>query len=199
MYILLSRRFLEGDIMQELHIVVGVSGVGKSTVLKGALEGTKDITWVNYGDLFLKVALGQKIAKDRDELKALKKEKIEEIQRLVWADISGMEGKVIVDTDLIIESSKGFIPGLPYSMIKNLRPENIILIEVPPEEIIRRRNKDKDIRKREEQGAESIRTHLDLDRAMGSAISFHLSCPLVIVDNIALDDAVASMKKALGV
>lgn len=185
--------------MQKLHIVVGVSGVGKSTVLRGALEGAKDVTWVNYGDLFLKVALDQKIAKDRDELKHLQNEKIEEIQQLVWKDISEMDGRVIVDTHLTIESGKGFIPGLPYPMIKNLKPENIILVEVPPEEIMRRRKKDKDIRKREEQSIGNLCTHLDIDRAMGTAISFHLSCPLVIVDNIELDDAVASMKKALGV
>lgn len=185
--------------VQKLHIVVGISGVGKSTVLKGALEGAKDVTWVNYGDLFLKIALARKLAKDRDELKNLPKEKIEEIQRLVWDDVSKMNGNVIVDTHLTIESSKGFIPGLPYPMIKNLKPENIVLIEVPPEEILKRRKKDEGLRKREEQTAEDLRMHFDLDRAMGAAISFHLSCPLVVVENVDLAKAIESMKRALGV
>ena len=140
----------------KLAVIVGLPGVGKSTVLnltRGILTGKGyHIEIVNFGDYMLSYVASQGLAKNRDEIRRLplrvqrraQEEAAKNIRRDLEAKASS-EGKVVgfVDTHAVIKTMTGYWPGLPLHVIKNLMPNTIVVVEAEPEEIVARQLRDK--------------------------------------------------------
>jgi adenylate kinase len=177
-----------------IYLLSGISGVGKSTVLKNS---DAEFTHVNFGSKVLEVAQREGLAKHRDDLKKLSPETVQKIQHLVVEDLKKMPGTVVVDTHLTIESPYGFFPGIPEWMARELKFKALIIVEAPPKEIQKRRNKDAGKRKREKSSLEDIKLQLDLDRASAIALSLMIGAPVKIIENVELDKAAGEMTELL--
>ncbi len=136
-------------------IIVGVPGVGKSTVVDLSVKilsskGLKTIV-LNYGDYMFKRLSLIGAVKNRDEIRSLpiriQVENQAEAARMMIRDASeelqGSKGLLIVDTHLLIRTPSGYWPGLPLHVAQELKPDAIILIEASPEEILSRQARDK--------------------------------------------------------
>ncbi|MCD6278725.1 MAG: adenylate kinase [Desulfurococcales archaeon] len=140
----------------KLAVIVGLPGVGKSTVLNLAKRILTSkgyhIEIVNFGDYMLSYVASQGLAKNRDEIRRLplhvqrkaQEEAAKNIRRDLEAKASS-EDKVVgfVDTHAVIKTVTGYWPGLPLHVIKNLMPNTIVVVEAEPEEIVARQLRDK--------------------------------------------------------
>jgi len=136
-------------------IIVGVPGVGKSTVIDLSVKilsnkGLKVVV-LNYGDYMFKRLSLIGAVKSRDEIRSLpiriQIENQAEAARMMIRNASeellGSKGLLIVDTHLLIKTPSGYWPGLPLHVAQELKPDAIILIEASPEEILARQTRDK--------------------------------------------------------
>ncbi len=171
---------------KRITIVVGIPGVGKTTVI----TKTKDIllqsgyktTVVVFGSVMLSEAKKMGIG-DRDQIRKLSLSGQQNLQNLAADYICSVkEDLVIVDTHLFIRTSSGFFPGIPQNVIQKLKPRNLILITATPEEILARRAKDES-RNRDMVSIEEIKKELGLSISMISTISILSGSAFEIVDN----------------
>lgn len=176
-------------------IVMGLPGAGKSTVLQGLKT---DFRIVNYGDLMFEIEKEKFGVKDRDDMRKLPIGKQKEVQRLVAEKLSGMGGKIILDTHCSINTPAGYYPGLPFEFLKNLKVEKLVYITAPPEQIHARRSADP-ARKRDEQPLDAITEHDNFNKSLLAAYSAFTGAPAVIIINAQgrLADAVARMQSFL--
>jgi adenylate kinase len=157
--------------MGSVHIVVGLSGVGKSTVIEKALESSESAyQLINYGDRMLELATDRDLVEDRDEMKNIERSIYKEIQidaAELIADESN-SGDVIVDTHAAIKSPFGYVPGLPKWTLETLEPETITMIDIDSEEIVERRAEDTE-RDREDDSVEAIEEYRGVVREMAAS------------------------------
>lgn len=171
---------------KRILIVVGVPGVGKTTVIKKVeallnKSGDKNSVVV-FGTIMLSEAKKMGIS-DRDDIRKLNVNEQKELQNKASDYIRTIKDKVIiVDTHLFIRTPSGFLPGIPENVIKKLKPTNLVLITASPEEILERRATDNS-RDRDKISIEDINRELDLARSMISTISVLSSAPFEIVSN----------------
>jgi adenylate kinase len=171
-----------------LVVITGVPGVGKSTVTKKAFEKAGDkikYEMVNYGDMMLEIAQDKKLVQHRDEMRRLPVDKQREIQKGAAVKIRKMadERNIILDTHSTIETPKGYIPGMPEWVLRELRPECIVVLEAPPEDINKFRKKDlhNDFRRREVDNLEGIRMHQEVNRIVALSYSVLTGTPIKII------------------
>jgi adenylate kinase len=165
-------------------VVTGTPGVGKTTVLKTALENTSaGIAIVNYGDVMLEEAR-KKGVRDRDEMRRLPPEVQREIQRKAGGEIArrARDRPVIVDTHCTIKTPAGYLPGLPVWVLDALKPDKIILIEAEPEEIMGRRMKDS-TRIRDAEVLSEIEEHQMINKAAAMAYAALTGATVKIIKN----------------
>jgi adenylate kinase len=171
---------------KRILIVVGVPGVGKTTVIKKVetllnKSGDKNSVVV-FGTIMLSEAKKMGIS-DRDDLRKLNVNEQKELQNKASDYIRTIKDEIIiVDTHLFIRTPSGFLPGIPENVIKKLKPTNLVLITASPEEIMERRATDNS-RERDLISIEDINRELDLARSMISTISVLSSAPFEIVNN----------------
>lgn len=171
---------------KRITIVVGIPGVGKTTVItktkdKLLLSGYK-ATVVVFGSVMLSEAKKMGIG-DRDQIRKLSLSGQQNLQNLAADYICSVkEDLVIVDTHLFIRTPSGFFPGIPQNVIQKLKPRNLILITATPEEILARRAKDES-RNRDMVSIEEIKKELGLSISMISTISILSGSAFEIVDN----------------
>ena len=166
-----------------INIVVGLSGVGKSTVLEEAmLLSDKDYKLVNYGDKMMETAKEHGV--NRDEMKELDVETYREIQKDAADKILELsqEDDLIVDTHSAIKTPHGYIPGLPRSSIEEMKPSKIIMLTASAEEIWERTQEDGD-RDREHESQEDIQEYLDIAQEMASADAVLTGAYMKIIEN----------------
>lgn len=147
-----------------LIIVLGVPGVGKSSVLDKVKALKPDVEVVNYGTVMFEMAQRLFGVKDRDEMRYLDSEKQKRIQLEAAKHIRRMADNnpsLIVDTHCSVFTPVGYLPGLFYDTLSLLKPRKLVLLTAYPEEIYRRRLSDP-TRKRETD-IEQIREHLRLN------------------------------------
>jgi len=161
-------------------IVMGLPGAGKSTVLSAAAK--TDYSLVNYGDLMFDLAAKEVGIKHRDELRKLSPETQKKVQAAVGAALSKMDGKVILDTHCSISTPKGYLPGLPYSLLSRLKVEYLVLISAPIDEIIARRQSDK-TRVRDAESRDSLAEHDSMNRSFLASYSCLTGAPAMIILN----------------
>ncbi len=123
-------------------IVLGLPGVGKTTVLSRVAEQNPDWKLVNWGDVMFEMAKTHYGVGDRDEIRHLSEDKQKDIQEKAALKIASMGEKTIVDTHCSIFTPVGYLPGLPYRLLKHLPVRLLILLSAKPTEIYTRRVKD---------------------------------------------------------
>ena len=171
---------------KRITIVVGIPGVGKTTVITKTkdilLQSGYNTTVVVFGSVMLSEAKKTGIV-DRDQIRKLSLAGQQNLQNLAADYICSVkEDLVIVDTHLFVRTSSGFFPGIPQNVIHKLKPRNLILITATPEEILARRAKDES-RNRDMVSIEEIKKELGLAISMISTISILSGSAFEIVDN----------------
>lgn len=187
-------------IVKMLAVVTGIPGTGKTTVATRALERLEKegnrYELVTYGDIMLEIAIEKNLVKDRDEMRGLNPEQQKEIQRLAAKKISkfSKDKNVLLDTHCMISTPKGYLPGLPEWVLKELMPDLFIIIESKPEEIAKRREYDKS-RNRDPEITDEIKLHQDLNRGIAAAYSVFSGATVAIIQNPQgkIDEAVNRM------
>ncbi len=182
-------------------IVLGVPGVGKSTVLSKVKEHCPDWEIMNWGDVMLAEAEKDFGVKHRDEIRRLDVMAQKKLQEHAALAINKKDkelgGKLIVDTHCSIFTPSGYLPGLPYEILKLLKPSLFILLTAKPEEILVRRLNDKG--RVREPNIEQIREHLRMNEAFLATYATICAVPGMIVHNGdgALDEAVKKVVDVL--
>lgn len=175
--------FLEDD---KRVAVVGISGVGKSTVVSTTMDLLREAGLtaekVVFGTIMFEEA--QKIGvKHRDDIRKLPLEEQRQLQAHAASIIGSMHSdRLIVDTHLFVRTPEGYWPGLPKYVLDQLNLTNLILVEAAPQEILLRRKRDMD-RDRDESTIEEITEDLRLARELLSSASVLKGIPTLIIRN----------------
>ncbi len=178
-------------------ILAGIPGAGKTTVIKETLE-EKSMKFVTYGTVMFDIAKKMGV-KGRDDIRKLPIEKQLHIQKRAAEKIHEM-GDVIVDTHCTIKTKAGYLPGLPYDILKKLKPRLIVLVEAAEQEIMQRRTKDKNIRERDVEDIEEIKEHQLMNRVAAMTYAALTGATVKIVKNNdgLLKTAAREVAQALG-
>jgi adenylate kinase len=167
-------------------IIVGIPGVGKSTIISNATEILQNIgttiRTVVFGTVMFEEAKKLGI-NDRDQLRKLSIEVQQKLQAMTADYISSLnESIVVVDTHLFIKTPSGYYPGLPMNLILKINPDRLILVTADSEEVLRRRKKD-NTRTRDTITDEEIKRDLDVSLSMISCLSILTGVPFEIIYN----------------
>ncbi len=173
--------------MKQRVLVVGLAGVGKTTVinefLKIASAEGLPVTDVNYGTVMMNIAKG--IVKNRDEIRHLSTDAQRELQIKAAKTIfrkSKPKEVLLVDTHLIVRTTAGYLPGIPQHVLTAIKPDLIAVVETSPEELVRRRSSD-DTRNRKDMLVEDVRDEIMISRAMASASATIAGTPMALIRN----------------
>ena len=167
-------------------VVVGIPGVGKTTIVsnvKSVLEenGIKTIL-AEFGKIMLEEANKFDI-KNRDEIRRLSIREQKKLQNLAAERITQINADVVViDTHLFINTKEGYYPGLPFDLLNNLKPTNLVLITANPEEIYQRRQNDSS-RDRDIISIDSIKNDIDVSKMLISCCSIVSGAPFKVLTN----------------
>lgn len=184
-------------------IVVGIPGVGKTTVITRAAEmlnkGGVSAKVVVFGTLMFEEAMKMGV-KHRDELRKMPVEDQRKLQDMTAQRIADMADKVImVDTHLFINTKEGYYPGLPIHLLNIMKPTNFIMIAADPKEILDRRLVDK-TRNRDIANEDDIEHELEIAQVMVASCSILTGAPFTIVmnNNGKVDEAAGQIVNVLG-
>lgn len=167
-------------------IIVGIAGVGKTTLVSKIVEilnsKKKSVSVHSFGTVMLDEA--KKIGiQTRDELRKLPVKKQRELQKMAAKKISGFDHDVvIIDTHAFISTKEGFYPGLPHHVLEELQPANLIAVSARPEEIYNRRMKDT-TRDRDIISIDHIKKELAVQEAMVSSCAVLIGSPMKSILN----------------
>jgi len=175
-------------------IVTGVPGVGKTTVLgkvREMLSAEKTpYMAVNFGDYMFAEASRAGWVSHRDEMRHLPLLRQLELQEMAARAIRldaekqlGNGGVLLVDTHAVIKTATGFWPGLPEAVVKELRPDSVVLLEAPPEVIYERQRRDVARKRSDIGGVEAIRELLEIARMAAMASAVLVSASIFPVEN----------------
>lgn len=167
-------------------IMVGIAGVGKTTLLDAVLRllQSKGMTAkvISFGTAMLDEARLSGTT-DRDALRHLPAGEQERLQRIAAERIAAMDGDlVIVDTHAFVNTRFGYYPGLPKPVLSLLRPTSYISVSAKPEEIYRRRVNDA-TRHRDRVSVSDIKQEMGMQSAMVSACAVLSGSPVKMVMN----------------
>ncbi len=167
-------------------IVVGLKGSGKTTVLKRVVEKRPDIKILNAGDYFEKVFKKHGFGRDTGQLGISKQEYLKYHQEIFHEMAKDLKSNkhTIIDTHLFIHKPEGYYPGLPIFALSAINPDVIVIVDYPPQDILKRRRKDeKEIgRKRvAEQTIEGVKKEQQVQESYGYVASGIIGCTLKIL------------------
>jgi len=174
-------------------VVVGIPGVGKTTVVGKLVSKVRGARLVIFGSVMLEEARRRKWIGHRDELRKLTVERQRLLQGVAAKKISGMrEGIVVVDTHLFVRTEEGFWPGLPFEVVTALKPTHFVLVEASPVEVSARRASDRE-RYRDTIAEDELAEEMELARSFLTVSSTLTGAPMLIVANSdGMADEVAS-------
>jgi adenylate kinase len=183
-------------------IVVGVPGVGKTSVVNKAAERlnqSQSTTQVMvFGSIMFDEAKKLGII-DRDEMRKLSINIQRQLQEMAANSISGVRSvNIIIDTHLFINTIEGRYPGMPRNLLDILSPTHLIMISTAPEEIFARRMED-GTRNRDLISMDSIKNDLEVATIMIATSSVLTGAPFKIIFNHKdkLDDAVNELVEVI--
>jgi len=183
-------------------IVVGIPGVGKTTLITHAAEllnQKRKTTVVIFGTIMFEEAKKQMGLKNRDELRRLAVEDQRRLQDLAAQRITEMNDDiVIIDTHLFVNTEEGYYPGLPMRLLSIMKPTNMVMVAADPSEIAERRKSDQ-TRQRDISSVENIQKELDISRVMVASCSVLTGAPFAIImnNNGQMNKAAANIAKIL--
>lgn len=168
-------------------VIVGIPGVGKSTVVARVVEllhaRNLAVRIVNYGTVMMEQASALYGIKSRDDMRKLSVDSQRKLQVYAATEISRLQDQfVIVDTHLFISTSEGFWPGMPMDVLNALKPTNLILVTARTEEIMSRRLRDT-TRVRDAATKESLEGELSVAHSLLYSSSLVCGCPALVVPN----------------
>jgi adenylate kinase len=172
--------------MKSRVIVVGLPGVGKTTVLnefqKIAEKENIPLKRLNYGTVMMEI--GKTIIKNRDDIRRKPLALQSKLQKKAAQMIAREAGKglLLVDTHMIVKTPSGYLPGLPSHVVLTIKPDLIVLIEASIEEIASRRATDAS-RRRDTPLLKEVENEIQLSRAMASACATLTGAPVAILNN----------------
>jgi adenylate kinase len=166
-------------------IIVGIPGVGKTTVITRATEmlsQKRKATVVVFGTVMFEEA--KKIGlKNRDELRMMPVEDQRRLQEMAAQRITEMKDDIVlIDTHLFINTEEGYYPGLPMRLLSIMKPTNMVMVAADATEISERRKTDQ-TRQRDIASAENIQKELDISRIMVVSCSILTGAPFAIIMN----------------
>ncbi len=162
-------------------VISGVAGVGKSTIIDLVEKGTNyDV--INFGTLMYEMAKEIGLIAHRDELRKLNVDTQINLQKKASSAIGQMDD-VIVDTHMSIKSPKGYIPGLPEWVLRELKISSYFIIESDYREIRKRRSADS-TRFRDDDSEGDIKLHQELNRYFAVAYAVYTAATVSFVTNI---------------
>jgi adenylate kinase len=166
-----------------LCVVLGIPGVGKTTVLNAAADNV-ELTRVNFGDVMFAEAEAKGLVDDRDKMRKLPREAQIKLQQSAAATIheKSRDGNVIVDTHASIKTPAGYMPGLPEAVVRALDPDALVLVECAPKDIYNRRNRDES-RQRDPDSVEDIAEHQMMNRCFAATYAELTNATVLIVKN----------------
>lgn len=183
-------------------IVVGIAGVGKSTVISRAAEllSQKNIkaTIIVFGTLMFEESKKMGL-KNRDEMRKLSIEDQHLLQDKAAKKIAQMSEEIlIIDTHMFINTTEGYYPGIPSRLLDILKPSYLIMIAADPAEIVRRRTTD-NTRDRDVVSLENIRNELEISKVMVATSSVLTGSPFILIsnDNGMIDNAASTIVNVL--
>lgn len=183
-------------------VITGVPGVGKTTVINGALErlASEGVEYqsINFGTFMFEVASADGLAADRDQMRRLPQDVQRRLQGEAARMIGAIEGNVIVDTHCTVSTPKGYLAGLPEWVLRELMPDIFVLVETDEDQILMRRLSDAS-RTRDMEGSASIRDHQQFNRAIAASYAMMTGCTVKVVKNadFLLEKAVAGLAELL--
>jgi len=184
-------------------VMVGIPGVGKTTLLSKMVEiiknHDKSVSVMSFGTLMFEIAKKNGL-KDRDELRKLPVTEQHNLQKIAAEKIAEQtEQVVIIDTHAFINSSEGYYPGLPEHVLKIIKPTNFVAVTAKPEEIYSRRMSD-GTRNRDKITLTIIKKELEIQSGMISACAVLTGSPVkhILNGEGKIDEATNKIIKAIG-
>ena len=121
-------------------IIVGIPGVGKSTIISNATTALQNmgtsVTTVVFGSVMFEEAKKLGIT-DRDQIRKLSIDVQQKLQNMAADLISTRtESIVVVDTHLFIKTMSGYYPGLPMNLVFNIPFDFVIRYHISCSSII---------------------------------------------------------------
>ncbi len=179
--------FFIKDCMTKRVIIVGIPGVGKSTVITNILDTLSkqgvDIKMAEFGIIMFEQAKKLLSIKNRDDLRKLSLEQQRSLQEMTANYICSLSNEiVIIDTHLFINTVEGYYPGIPYKLLNILNPSNLILLTANSDEVYERRKTDL-ARQRDMISADDISNELNISKIMIASSSIFSGCPFSIISN----------------
>lgn len=169
-----------------LSILVGVTGVGKTSILEATseLNDSPEFSHFNYGDVLLELAKEDNLVSHRDELTEIEPERYNQLQKEVPRKIASKadDSLCVLDTHATLNTPSGYRPGLPEESIQALNPDNITFIKAKPSEI-QERTKSDESRERDVLSVAELREQQQVALQMASTDSVLAGCPLQIIHN----------------
>jgi adenylate kinase len=182
-------------------IIVGIPGVGKTTVITRAAEMLNEkrkTTVVVFGTVMFEEAKKMGL-KSRDEMRRMPVEDQRRLQETAAQRIAEMRDDIVlIDTHLFINTGEGYYPGLPMRLLNIMKPTNMVMVAADASEIAERRKADQ-TRQRDIISAENIQKELDISRVMVASCSILTGAPFAIIMNRdgGVDEAAANIAKML--
>jgi adenylate kinase len=182
-------------------IIVGIPGVGKTTVITRAAEllnHKRKTTVVVFGTVMFEEAKKMGL-QNRDEMRKMPVEDQRHLQEMAAQRIADMRDDIVlVDTHLFINTGEGYYPGLPMRLLNIMKPTNLVMVAADSKEIAERRRTDQ-TRQRDIVSAENIQKELDISRVMVASCSILTGAPFAIIMNVngGVDEAAANIAKIL--
>lgn len=172
--------------MTKRVIIVGIPGVGKSTVITNILNTLSkqgiDIKIAEFGTIMFEQAKLLSIS-NRDELRKLSLEQQGSLQEMASNYIFSLKNEiVIIDTHLFINTAEGYYPGIPNKLLNILNPSHLILLTANSNEVYERRKTDI-ARQRDMISADDICNELHISKIMIASSSIFSGCPFSIIQN----------------
>lgn len=172
--------------MTKRVIIVGIPGVGKSTVITKVFEILSqegvDTRIAEFGKIMFDQAK-QMAINNRDQLRKLSIEQQRTLQEMTANSINSLGNDiVIIDTHLLISTEHGFYPGMPLKLLNIINPTHLILITASAEEIFKRRANDNS-RQRDLISIDQIAHDLRMSENMISTSSMITGCPFFLIQN----------------
>lgn len=167
-------------------IIVGVPGVGKSTIITNATEALRSkgtsVKTIVFGSVMFEEAKKLGI-NDRDKLRKLTVDTQQKLQNMAADHISSLTDSVVfIDTHLFIKTQSGYYPGLPMNLVLKLNPQRLVLVTANSDEILNRRKKDT-TRTRDLISDDEINRDIQVSLSMISSLSILTGAPFEIIYN----------------
>lgn len=174
-------------------VASGVPGVGSSRVTQQARKLLDDdFTVLNFGDLMLEESMARGLEASRGSLSELPVRDQVMLQRLAGETVrdEAREGHVIVDTHFVLNTDRGYVPGFPEPVLRDVHPDRFVLVEAAPSTILERRDGNEEAREYYDSSEIAIEFHQSLNRMAAVTYATYTSAPIHRVENEgAVEDA----------